>query len=222
MGISAGPDIAQEGLVLSLDASDRNSYVSGSTTWFDTSGNANTGTLTGGPTFNSENGGSIVFDGVNDYVGINSNANILSNTTYTKIAWFYVTSFATDNNIISAGSSGQHAFWLFTSNKLNAGHNGNWNTVVSTTTLSLNRWYYGAVTFNTTTGWVLYLNGIQEATSASTTTFIGSGTLSIGSYQNIGNYFTGRIANSLVYNRVLSAVEILQNYNAVKSRFGLR
>ena len=222
MSFHYSPNLVTNGLVLCYDPANTKSFVSGSTTLFDLTSSKDDGSLINGPTFNSENGGSIVFDGVNDYVGINSNANILSNTTYTKIAWFYVTSFATDNNIISAGSSGQHAFWLFTSNKLNAGHNGNWNTVVSTTTLSLNRWYYGAVTFNTTTGWVLYLNGIQEATSASTTTFIGSGTLSIGSYQNVGNYFTGRIANSLVYNRVLSAVEILQNYNAVKSRFGLK
>ena len=144
----------------------------------------------------------------------------MSNVNYTKIAWFYVTNFGTANNIISGGNTGLHAFWLFSSNKLNAGHNGFWNTVVSTTTLSLNTWYCGAVTFNTTSGWKLYLNGTQEATSSSTTTFTGTGDIQIGRYQT-GNNYTGRIAIAQVYNRVLSGAEILQNYNAQKSRFGL-
>ena len=71
MGISGGPDMIQDGLVLSLDASDRNSYVSGSTTWVDLSGNGNNGTLTNGPTFDSTNGGSIVLDGTNDTITTN-------------------------------------------------------------------------------------------------------------------------------------------------------
>ncbi len=221
MAISRGPKVVTNGLSLYLDAANSSSYPGSGTTWTDISGNNRNGSLTNGPTFNSSNGGSIVFDGTNDFVSVASDANILSTTAYTKTVWFYVTSFATDNNLISAGSSGQHALWLFTSNKLNAGHNGNWNTVVSTTTLVLNRWYFGSVTFNNTSGWVLYLNGVQEATSVSTTTFTGTGTISIGSYQNLGNYFTGRIATATVYNRVLSSSEILQNYNATKSRFGL-
>jgi len=221
MAISRGPKLVTNGLSLYLDAANSSSYPGSGTTWTDISGNNRNGALTNGPTFNSSNGGSIVFDGTNDFVSVASDANILSTTAYTKTVWFYVTSFSTDNNLISAGSSGQHALWLFTSNKLNAGHNGNWNTVVSTTTLVLNRWYFGSVTFNNTSGWVLYLNGVQEATSVSTTTFTGTGTISIGSYQNLGNYFTGRIATATVYNRVLSSSEILQNYNATKSRFGL-
>ena len=221
MAISRGPKVVTSGLSLYLDAANSSSYPGSGTTWTDISGNNRNGSLTNGPTFNSSNGGSIVFDGTNDFVSVASDANILSTTAYTKTVWFYVTSFSTDNNLISAGSSGQHALWLFTSNKLNAGHNGNWNTVVSTTTLVLNRWYFGSVTFNNTSGWVLYLNGVQESTSVSTTTFTGTGTISIGSYQNLGNYFTGRIATATVYNRVLSSSEILQNYNATKSRFGL-
>ena len=65
-----GPKIVRDGLVLALDAADRNSYISGSTTWTDLSGNGNTGTLTNGPTYSSANGGSLVFDGSNDYVDI--------------------------------------------------------------------------------------------------------------------------------------------------------
>ena len=221
MAISRGPKMVTSGLVLALDAADKNSYSGTGTSWNDLSGNNNIGTLTNGPTFNTSNGGVIVFDGVDDCVVVNNNANILSKTAYTKTAWFYTTSFSTNNNIISGGNSGQHAFWLGASSYLRAGHNGNWNTVVSTTSMILNRWYFGSVTFNTTTGWVLYLNGVQEVTNADTTTFTGNQEILIGAYSTGGNVFTGRIATAIVYNRVLSPSEILQNYNATKSRFGL-
>lgn len=211
--------IVTSGLTMLLDAGFTPSYPRSGTTWTDMSYNSNNGSLVNGPTYSSDNGGSIVFDGSDDYVIVNSGANILSNVNYTKTAWFYVTNFATNNNLISSNGGGQHAFWLFGTNKLNAGHNGSWSTVVSTTTLSLNTWYFGAVTFSTTSGWKLYLNGVQEATSVDTTTFTGIGDVSIGAYWG-SNFFTGRISIGQIYNRILSASEILQNFNAQKSRFG--
>lgn len=212
--------IVSNGLMLNLDAGYLPSYPQNGTSWYDISLSGNNSVLTNGPTFNTSNGGSIVFDGSDDYVNVNSGASLLSNVSYTKIAWFYVTSFGTSNNIISGGNTGQHAFWLAGGNKLNAGHNGNWSTVVSSTVLSLNTWYCGAVTFSTTSGWKLYLNGTQEATSVNTTTFTGTGDIQLGRYQT-GNNYTGRISIAQVYNSVLSGAEILQNYNAQKSRFGL-
>jgi hypothetical protein len=77
MGISGGPDIIRDSsLVLELDAADRNSYVSGSTTWRNLSGNSNTGTLTNGPTFSSANGGNIVFDGSDDFTSLSGTINL--------------------------------------------------------------------------------------------------------------------------------------------------
>jgi hypothetical protein len=216
-----GPKIATNGLVLYLDTADKKSYSGSGNNWFDLSGNSRVGVLTNGPTFNSSNGGNIVFDGSNDCIVIDSNASILSTTAYTKTAWFYATSFATNNNIISGGNSGQHAFWLQATNRLYSGHNGNWSTVASSSTLSLNTWYYGAVTFNTTNGWVLYLNGYQENTNASTTTFTGNGEILVGAYGTGSNCFTGRVASVSIYNRILSASEILQNFNATRGRFGI-
>ena len=81
MAGASGPDLVQNGLVLALDASDRNSYPGSGTTWRDMSGNSNNGTLTNGPTFNSANGGSIVFDGSDDYAQITTSGiinNIIS------------------------------------------------------------------------------------------------------------------------------------------------
>ena len=71
MGASLGPSIVDNGLVLCFDAGDRNSYFSGSLTWKDLSGNGNNGILVNGSSFDSNNGGSIVFDGVDDYVVLN-------------------------------------------------------------------------------------------------------------------------------------------------------
>jgi hypothetical protein len=218
MGIDIGPIEATDGLIVHLDAANTRSYPGSGNTVYDLSGSGNTSALTNGPTYLSSNLGTFVLDGSNDYILVNSQANILSKTAYTKIAYFYVTSFGSANNIISGGFSGQHAFWLFSSNKLNAGHNGAWATVVGATTLSLNTWYFGAVTYNNSTGWKLYLNGREDGTSADTTTFTGNQEISIGSY-NTGNNFTGRISNIQVYNRALSATEIFQNYHATKGRY---
>ena len=218
MGIKAGPKIINDGLLLHIDAGNVRSYPGSGTVVTDLSKSKNTSALTNGPTYSSSNIGSFVLDGTNDYILVNSQANILPYTAYTKIAYFYVTSFSTSNNIVSGGFSGQHAFWLFASNKLYAGHNGNWSTVTGATTLSLNTWYFGAVTYNNSSGWKLYLNGVEDGTSADTTTFLGNQEISIGSY-NTGNNFTGRIAYVLVYNRTLTAKEILQNYNAIKGRY---
>jgi hypothetical protein len=68
MAASSGPDIVDSGLVLALDAADRNSYPGSGTTWTDLTGRGNTGTLTNGPTYSSANGGSLSFDGTDDSV----------------------------------------------------------------------------------------------------------------------------------------------------------
>ena len=220
MGVAYNSKIITDGLQLCLDAGNLKSYPTTGLTWTDLSGNGRNGTLFFESTYSSATGGSIVFDGIQDCVVVNNSASILSTTSYTKIAWFYPTSFATNNNLIS-GETGQHAFWLMGGNTLRAGHNGVWDTVISSTTLSLNTWYCGAVTFNTTTGWTLYLNGVQEDTDISTTTFTGTGDILIAAFGFGQNNFTGRISNALVYNRVLTATEIAQNYNALKGRYGL-
>jgi len=67
MAFANGSRIVTDGLVLALDASDRNSFVSGSTIWNDLSGNGNNGTLVNGPTFDSGSGGSIVFNRSTQY-----------------------------------------------------------------------------------------------------------------------------------------------------------
>jgi hypothetical protein len=194
-------------MAMDLDASKMLSYPQTGVSWFDLSGNGNNGTLTNGPTFDSN--GWLVFDGVDDWVQLSSLA--LSTTAYTKVAWFNPD--GATNNIISGGGDGQHAFWMGgTATNLQAGHNGAWSTVNYSPGTMTGRWWFGAVTFNTSTGWVLYLNGSVVDTNASTTTFTGGTTVRIAAFNNASNLFDGKIAGAQVYNRVLSDAEVKQNY----------
>ena len=86
MGFYDGPSIVTNGLVLSLDAADKNSYPGSGTVWTDLSGNNIIGTLTNGPTFNSQNGGSIFTDGTDDWISTPYSGSAAD--SYTFSAWF--------------------------------------------------------------------------------------------------------------------------------------
>ena len=74
MGINYSPKIVTDGLVLCLDAANPLSYTSCDSIWRDLSGNGNNGTLLGGPNYISNNGGLLIFDGVDDYINVGKNA----------------------------------------------------------------------------------------------------------------------------------------------------
>lgn len=211
--------IVTDGLTLHVDAANNKSYPGTGTTWTDLSQYKYNVLLENGPTYSSNNLGFIVFDGTNDFASTNA---ALSYTAYTKAAWYYTSNLAVGNNLIAGGDSSpnsQHFFWMANGNKLTAGHNTSYYLIQSTTSLVTNRWYYAVVTFSSTTGWVLYLNGVQEATNASTTTFSGGTNILLGAFNNGANVLQGGLAMASVYNRVLSPAEVLQNYNATKLRF---
>ncbi len=81
-------NIVKDGLVLLLDAAKKDSYPGSGTLWRDVSGNGNNGTLTNGPIFNSNNGGSVVFDGSNDYVPLTT-SNLLSYNQFLLVYGFH-------------------------------------------------------------------------------------------------------------------------------------
>ena len=215
MGLNHSPSIVTNGLTLYLDSVNSKSYPGSGTTWTNLSSNTNPLTLVNSPTFSAN--GVFSFNGSNQYATTSNN--VLNSTAYTKCAWFQTSNLSATNNIIS-GNNGQHAFWLAGGNKLNSGHNGGWSTVQSNTTLVTNQWYFGVVTFNTTTGWALYLNGLLEVTNASTTTFTGTGDVLVAAYGN-SNLFQGQINGVFIYNRVLTAQEIQQNFNALRGRYSI-
>jgi hypothetical protein len=207
--------IVTDGLVLALNAADRNSYVSGSTVWNDVSGNGNNGTLTNGPAFNSGSGGSIVFDGTNDYAA----------TTYTQPAYDTGTSFtwsvwtnpdasSTTRPII--GNRGTNLNFC----KLTRSGFEYYPSIINYS-MTANVWQNMSIVKNGTL-FTYYQNGVSVTTMTSSTTksansfYIGGDPTS-----SPAEYSQGYIANVMVYHRALSASEVLQNYNAQKSRFGL-
>jgi hypothetical protein len=233
MAFYRGPRIVTNGLVLALDAANTKSYVSGSTTWNDLSGNNNHGTLTNGPTFSSANGGSIVFDGTNDYIDV-LNSTSLNPTTISIGAWFYLNSLVTNQNIISKGFTSiaepfvQYTLKMLDSSPFNtiqiqASIGGTRQTLTSATTLTTGVWYYAVGTYDGIT-LRMFINGIQDANTISSSGTITSYNtpVQVGRWGTQGSqYLNGRVATAQIYNRALSAAEIAQNYNAQKSRFNL-
>jgi hypothetical protein len=213
MGLNHSPSIVTNGLTLCLDSVNSKSYPGSGTTWNNLITNTDSLTLVSSPSL----GANSIFSFNGSYAST-SNA-VLNSTSYTKCAWFQTQNLSPANNIMS-GNIGQHAFWLASTNKLQSGHNGGWGTVVANTSVVPNQWYFGAVTFSTTTGWALYLNGLLESTNASTTTFTGTGDVLVAAYGN-ANFFQGQINGVFIYNRVLTINEIQQNFNATRGRYGL-
>jgi hypothetical protein len=234
----ANGKIVTDGLVLNLNAADRNSYPGSGTTWFDTSGLSNNGTLTNGPTFSSSNGGIFSFDGTDDYV------NIPYNTTYfpsganarTMTVWFKSTRgsypsvgdeiFSVGGNL---GNGTRIGVWIDTANQgvgiemVNCAR-------LFTSWSGLNTWVnicavvpQGATL---TSDVLVYYNGVAGGTyygsaytlnTSTTAAILGTVADAVGAHN-----FVGQISSATIYNRALSATEILQNYNAQKTRFGLK
>ena len=222
------------GLVLALDAGNTKSYPGSGTTWTDLSGRGNNGTLTNGPTYSSANGGSIVFDGTNDYVSKSSWTNPPTNN-FTIGCWVTFSDNVNDRYVLSfgldiGGSTGGLALFAYgfnvVSDVLIFECGSGVARVSSGIVPTLNIWYYLTVTADGTNT-KFYLNGDLKNTSSQGSGAIASSpTLSIGSYVNAsgtpGTYFhSGNIAQVSIYNRALSAAEISQNFNALRGRFSI-
>lgn len=214
--------ITTNGLVLNLDAGYLPSYPQNGTSWYDLGPNGNTGTLTNSPTYNSGNGGSIVFDGVDDYVNTNFTTQL---NNFTICSWFKCTGVTAWARI--ADKSYNTGFWFgkenTNANKWGGGvkQNSNYNMI----TLDDTNWHYLVMVRNGTS-LTVYGDGVTN----NNTTTCGSGSidstaLSIGGTINDGggqrDWYKGNIPIVKVYDRVLTTAEILQNYNAQKARFGL-
>ena len=221
----SGPNIVENGLVLALDAADKNSYKGSGTNWKDLSGNSYNGTLTNGPTFSNTNGGVINFDGTDDYVDC---GNVLASLTNLTLECFvkFGTQSTSYNGIISKTLSNANGYEIrtagYTSTTTTAqfryvGDNGSpdfgaltngvWYHLVATGILGLQLVYKNGSVYNSGT-----YAGIPSANSNS---------LLIGKLAYAGLYANMSMGYARIYNRALTATEVLQNYNATKIRFGL-
>ena len=228
-----GPNIVRDGLVLYLDAGSPNSYQGSGTTWKDISKfYQNNGTLVNGPTFNSDNGGSIVFDGTDDYVSIPAHP---TSSGLTLSFWAYIPSTLGNlPTLIGDGSqsntigylwiyrSGINSIqWQFATNTVRGAISD--NTIFSGSLDSWANYVFVADYTNYPSGSLTtYKNGVLSNTRTFPNIQIPlSRTRFIGSY-NSGLYnLSGSISSYLEYDKSLTQQEVLQNYNATKGRFDL-
>jgi len=220
--------IVTNGLVLALDAAKKDSYPGSGTVWRDISGNGNNGTLTNGPTFNSGNGGSIVFDGVNDYVNCGNNSSLSISSAITLSSWINSSTLFSSQYFPPFIIKGLNVSYMLFGNsstnqvRIRIGGNIAANVLDSVSTISANTWYNIIGTYDGT-DMKIYINGVLENTKNRIGTIpTGSDTVYMG-FNPTGEpiIYNGKISTALVYNRALSATEILQNYNATKGRYGL-
>ena len=237
MGVAGGPDIITNGLILELDAADRNSYPGSGTTWRDLSGLGNNGTLTNGPTFSSENGGVIVLDGADDYVVIPHNS-VFNFGTGPFTIMLTISSAQLENTTAYIKKGGptewnnSPAGWYATSG--NGGADLSWYWVLANgtshaeippaSTFSKSNDTFGLNFFSITrdSSGNIYRcwNGLyQLAATGWTSSFDNSSDIWIGRGTN--NYLNGKCAFVRIYNIALTEQQVLQNYNAMKTRFGL-
>lgn len=221
MAFFRGPSFVLDGLVLYLDAANPDSYPGSGTSWLNIYGSENNGTLTNGPTFNSDSYGNIQFDGLDDYAIVNL-TNQYSNYTIN----FFCKWNSTEGFGRIFGSTGQSTYTIRNYLDVNFHYNSISNpsssiSLFSGVNVGINNWCCVTVTVDSLINSVkIYINGVFKnsnndipSQNLRTNIYLGGQSPTILSASQFG-YIS-------IYNRALSAGEILQNYNSTKTRFGL-
>jgi hypothetical protein len=233
MAIAYNPRTVTDGLVLALDAGNRKSYPGSGTTWTDLSGRGNNGDLVNGPTYDSSNGGSIVFDGSNDYVSININSLIYcidfwikptTNLTYLTTGNF-IMDFNNGQQSIAFGSCtglvSNELITVFTNSNVDVGARSSYSSTID----SISGWINIVCNWNGT-DYIFTVNGNTKPTSSGGVnreiiSSISPVKIGLSDGSGINGTFSGNISNVKYYNRALTPQEIQQNFNALRSRFSI-
>jgi hypothetical protein len=215
--------IITNGLSLYLDAGNPLSYSGSGVAWNDLSGNGRNGTLTSGPTYSSADGGSIVFDGSNDYVQCTGSLTV---TAATFITWIRRngTQGQYDGILYSRGSN-TTGMQFSSSNQLGYNWNDtvntyNWNSGLILPNLT---WCMVAISVTSTaaTAYLCQTSGITNAINTVNHASSRIDDIKIAWDDAAARYFTGNIAIAQLYNIALSAEQISQNFQADRARFGV-
>ena len=232
MGLAHSPRIVTDGLVLALDAGNTKSYPGSGTTWTDLSGNGNTGTLVNGVGYNGSNGGSLSFDGVNDYVNLSSALNLSTNIGFTMCLFLQQNTPQTNSgwNYFYSRLSPEIEIGTFGTSTTGFTFKDNSTSSQANSSNLVNSWSY--ITFGTNpttrTPFIYTYNSAGSFVSTSTTAFSNT-TIVFERLFITGTsggpagtqYYGAKCAVISAYNRTLAASEIQQNFNALRGRFGI-
>jgi len=219
-GSTFSNSIVTDGLVLHLDPVNKNSYVGSGTSISDISGNNYTGTLTNGVTYNTN---ALVLNGSSQYINMNTSALIPGGaSSYSVSVWLY-------RNRNNAGYEEVLAQWSFANsgnsfffgfNNSNVRFSDNWSDVTVSGAGTINAWMnIVGVNFGGSNAHI-YINGNLMAVRGSALTYTGTGNMIIGRQGELGGeYFSGRIGQTLIYNKALNKGEILSNYYSTKAKY---
>lgn len=223
--------IVTDGLVLNLDGANPKSYMSGSTIWDDLTYYKNNGTLTNGPTFDTNNGGSIVFDGVNDYINLGTSIGKL--VQFTISVWLKPNNWNNCGIVFSSNTGGGQGpthwgLWGRGGGNIEVFVSNGITLQVANTNLP---WSSLGVPTSSYTNIVITINGLNISLFKNSIQ-VGSNIIQTVQQSGImydlcigknpadtGYFYNGLISNTYIYNRALSPSEVLQNYNALKNRF---
>jgi len=234
MALAHSPKIATDGLVLCLDAADRKSYGGSGTIWADRSGQGNNGTLLGSPVYSTTNSGTLTFDGSeSDYATIGPGSNY-PYPYHTFEIWVNTPALGGNNldglfgldygRYVNITSGGQISYALYYN--MSAPN----TLILATTTTNINvvdgKWHH-IVCSRGTTNYEIWFDGILKKTGGNGGQSSWSGLNQWSSMtariaenpNNVGYNYSGKIGAARMYNRQLTSAEVLQNYNATKSRF---
>ena len=220
---SHGPRIVTDGLVLYLDAANSRSY-DGSSLWFDLSIFKNHVRLLNNPTFETTSGGCLSFNGSNTYGTIDSNPSLTTSTPTLIVA-------CTTNSGTVLAKGGYGPYWNYGLTDINSttfkARNQSNDTISPTFPASTNLFNIYAMVWNGSAV-EFYRNGIFGGSSslfysptANNSLFLRIGCAWNDNTQTNVEFFSGKISFIQIYNRALSSTEVLQNYNALKARYGL-
>jgi hypothetical protein len=244
--INRGGGIVTDGLVMHLDAGNAASYPGSGTTWTDLSGNGKNATLVNGVSYSSDNGGVLSLDGVDDYMTLHSSLSVATDAAFSVEICFNITSFAnTYPNIFQIKTNTQCAWQISVTNFAAGGGLGYAGILFGSATfvnptwanfstgrdnasevMVANTWNHIVVTYNgsgqmSAGNYTYYRNAVSK-------NFTGADPFGNTNQQNyIGCidadrfFFNSKIPIARIYNRVLSAAEVEQNFNVTKDRYGL-
>jgi hypothetical protein len=219
------PGLITNGLVLHIDAGNFVSYPAAGTVWRDLSESLTNGTLVNGPTYSTANGGSIVFNGTNNYVNFGT---YKFNTAQGSLCfWFKPTTNITTSvtKRLYGSNNDFEARWNDSNGRLTVDLGAAQSLITVQASWSNTVWYNLVITWNSSiTTSRAYIQGTLNSTGNTTSTGIltgltGSFYLSTSSFSL--QYLDASIAHFTAYNRDLAPIEVEQNFNSLRARFGV-